>query len=135
MKTPMPFRVCLALFFFITGISSSIAQTTIYSTNFGTTAGGSPSSWTFTGVDMNVSTHSPMSSGYTGASGQAYLSEGNSSDFTNTFGTFFTSSQPGISTATLLVNTTGFSNVAISFGMRKSSGYNGDVAWSFQWSS
>lgn len=118
----------------VAGNPFASAQTTIYTTNFGASENVNPSGWTFTGLDMNISTHSPRSTLYTGASGQCYLGEGNSSDFTNTFGTFFSNSQPGISTATLLVNTTGYSNITVSFGMRKSSGYNNDVTWSLQWS-
>ena len=72
------------------------AQTTIYSTNFGTVANVNPAGWTFTGVDMNISTNTP-SSGYTGASGGAYLGEGNSTAFVNTSGTAQPSSQIGTS--------------------------------------
>lgn len=110
------------------------AQTTIYSTDFGTVANINPSGWTFTGAGMNISTNN-SSSGYTGASGGACLGEGNSTTFTNTAGNTQTSSPLGTSEAILQVSTSGYSNVAVSFGMRKSSsGYNSNATYSFEWS-
>jgi hypothetical protein len=83
---------------------------------------------------MNISTNN-ASSGYTGASGGACLGEGNSVTFTNTAGSTQTSSPIGTSEAILLVSTTGYSNVALSFGMRKSSsGYNSNATYSLEWS-
>lgn len=110
------------------------AQTTIYTTDFGTTANVNPASWTFTGVNMNISTNN-SSTGYLGASGGACLGEGNSVAFINTFNSSLPSSQIGTSTAELLVNSTGFSTVSISFGMRKSStSYNSNATYTLEWS-
>lgn len=120
--------LCLLL-----GLSVS-AQTVIYSTDFGTTANVNPPNWTFTGIGMNISTNSP-SSGYAGASGGAYLGEGNSVTFTNTAGNSQASSPTGTSTAVLQISTLTYSNITISFGMRKSSGsYNTNATYSFEWS-
>lgn len=117
---------------FFTNLSNG--QTTLYTTDFGAIANVNPVGWTFTGVDMNISTNT-TSSGYPGFSGGAYLGEGNSVAFTNTFGTAEPSSQLGTSTATLLVNTTGYSAITLSFGMRKSSaGYNANATYSLEWS-
>lgn len=111
------------------------AQTTIYTTDFGTVANVNPSSWSFTGAGMNISTNN-ASSGYTGASGGACLGEGNSTTFTNTSASQQTSSPLGTSEAILALSTTGYSNVALSFGMRKSSaGYNTNATYSLAWSS
>src|SRR6218665_234434 len=116
------------------GFASATAQTTIYSTNFGTVANVNPAGWTFTGVDLTISTNTP-STGYTGVSGGAYLGEGNSTAFVNTSGTSFSGSQIGTSTATLLVNTTGYSSITVGFGMRKSSAsYNTNATYLFEWS-
>ncbi|MBL7930789.1 MAG: choice-of-anchor I family protein [Bacteroidia bacterium] len=110
-------------------------QTTIYSTDFGTVANINPSGWTFTGSGMNISTNN-SSSGYTGASGGACLGEGNSVTFTNTAGNTQTSSPLGTSEAILQISTIGYSNVAVSFGMRKSSsGYNSNATYTLDWSS
>lgn len=118
----------------IFSFASATAQTTIYSTDFGTVANVNPAGWTFTGIDMTISTNTP-STGYAGVSGGAYLGEGNSVAFVNTSGTSFAGSQTGISTATLLVNTTGYSSITVGFGMRKSSaGYNTNATYAFEWS-
>jgi hypothetical protein len=115
-------------------INTLSAQTTIYNTDFGTVANVNPSNWTFSGSGMNISTNN-ASSGYAGASGGACLGEGNSVTFTNTAGSTQTSSPIGTSEAILLVSTTGYSNVALSFGMRKSSsGYNSNATYSLEWS-
>ncbi len=111
------------------------SQTTIYTTDFGTVANVNPSNWTFTGAGMNISTNN-TSSGYTGASGGACLGEGNSTTFTNTAGNAQSSSPLGTSEAILQISTSGYSNVAVSFGMRKSSaGYNSNATYSLEWSS
>ncbi len=116
-------------------LNNMSAQTVIYSTNFGTVANVNPVGWTFTGIDMNISTNTP-SSGYAGASGGAYLGEGNSTAFVNTSGTPQSASQVGTSEAILLLTTTGHSSVTVSFGMRKSSaGYNTNATYTFEWSS
>lgn len=125
---------CFTLLILVIAKEAATAQTIIYSTNFGTTVNVNPPNWIFTGLNMNVSTHPPRSTGYTGASGQCYMAEGNSVDFTNTFGTFLTNSLPGISTATLVVITTGYPGVTVSFGMRKSAGYDSEVVYSLEWS-
>lgn len=123
-------HICLCLFF---GLSVK-AQTMIYSTDFGTTANVNPANWTFTGAGMNISTNSP-SSGYAGASGNAYLGEGNSVTFTNTAGASQTSSPLGSSTAVLQISTLTHSNITVSFGMRKSSAsYNSNATYTFEWS-
>ncbi len=110
------------------------AQTTIYSTNFGTIANVNPAGWTFTGQGMNISTNN-ASVGYAGASAGACLGEGNSVTFTNTSGSTQTSSPLGLSEAILMVSTSGFSNVALSFGMRKSSAtYNTNATYTLSWS-
>ncbi|MES2512564.1 MAG: choice-of-anchor I family protein [Bacteroidota bacterium] len=126
------------VFAFISAVCALIntvnAQTIIYTTNFGSVANVNPTGWTFTGIDMNISTNT-SSSGYTGASGGAYLGEGNSTAFINTAGTAQPSSQTGTSEAILLVNTTGHTSVTVSFGMRKSSaGYNTNATYAFEWS-
>lgn len=129
LKSVYTFMITICAF-----VCSTEAQTIIYSTNFGTVTNVNPAGWTFNGVDMNISTNTP-SSGYTGASGGAYLGEGNSTAFVNTSGTAQASSQIGISDATLLINTTGHSTVTVSFGMRKSSaGYNTNATYNFEWS-
>jgi len=124
------------IFFILCGFINSVrAQTTIYTTDFGTVANVNPAQWTFTGIDMNISTNN-SSSGYTGASGGACLGEGNSVAFINTSGTSFAGSQVGTSEAILLVNSTGYSTVTVSFGMRKSSaGYNSNATYTLAWSS
>jgi hypothetical protein len=110
------------------------AQVTIYSTDFGSVANVNPAGWTFTGLDFNISTNT-TSSGYIGASGGAYLGEGNSVAFNNTSGNSIPSSQIGTSTATLLTSTLGYSNISIAFGMRKSSaGYNSNANYKLEWS-
>ncbi len=110
------------------------AQTIVYSTTFGTVANVNPSGWTFFGLGMNISTNN-ASSGYAGASGGACLGEGNSTTFTNTSGSPQATSPLGTSEAILLVSTTGYSNVALSFGMRKSSaGYNTNATYTLAWS-
>ena len=112
---------------FIIGFINSINAQIIYSTDFGTVQNVNPASWTFTGVDMNISNNT-SSSGYPGASGGCYLGEGNSVAFINTSGTSEPSSQIGTSTAELTVSTTGFPSVMLGFGMRKSSaGYNSNA--------
>src|SRR5438105_13401150 len=123
------FRILVFVSFLI-----SVAEAqTIYSTDFGIANAVNPTGWTFTGVNMNINTQSG-SSGYTGASGGANLSEGNSVNFTNTAGTTSVSTAAtGTSTATLIVNTTSYNSVNISFGMRRSSSsYGATVA--FEWS-
>ena len=121
--------LCASVLFTLLGgfINTIVAQTTIYSTDFGTVANVNPVGWSFTGIGMNISTNN-ASSGYTGASGGACLGEGNSTTFTNTAGSQQTLSPIGTSEAVLMVSTSGFSNVALSFGMRKSSaGYNSNA--------
>lgn len=111
-----------------------LAQTVIYSTDFGTVANVNPVGWTFTGQGMNISTNN-ASSGYAGASGSACLGEGNSVAFINTAGASQASSPLGTSDAVLLVNTTGYSTVTVAFGMRKSSAsYNTNATYTFEWS-
>ncbi len=110
------------------------AQTIIYTTDFGTTANVNPAGWTFSGINMNISTNTP-STGYPGVSAGAYLGEGNSTTFINTSGASQATSQIGNSSAELLINTTGHSTVTVSFGMRKSSGsYNTNATYVFEWS-
>ncbi|HOZ87778.1 MAG TPA: choice-of-anchor I family protein, partial [Bacteroidia bacterium] len=125
----------LALLFMFCGLASiTSGQTTIYSTDFGTVANVNPTGWTFAGLGMNISTNN-ASSGYSGASGGACLGEGNSTTFTNTSGSQQLTSPLGNSEAVLLVNSTGFSTVTVSFGMRKSSaGYNTNATYAFEWS-
>lgn len=121
---------CLCLFL---GFYAN-AQTVIYSTDFGTVANVNPANWTFTGAGMNISTNSP-SSGYAGASGGAYLGEGNSTTFTNTSGNTYTVSPVGISTAVLQISTLTYSNITVSFGMRMSSAsYTNNATYAFEWS-
>jgi hypothetical protein len=132
-------RVLLSAVIWMAIVLPALSQTTIYSTSFGSTvampaAGTNPAGWTFTGIGMNISSQT-TSSGYTGASGGEYLGEGNSVAFTNTSGTAESTSPTGTSTATLLVSTSGFSNILVSFGMRKSSaGYNSNATYSLSWS-
>jgi len=110
------------------------AQTVIYSTDFGTTANVNPANWTFTGAGMNISTNT-ASSGYAGASGGAYLGEGNSTTFTNTSGSTYTVSPLGVSTAVLQISTLTYSNITVSFGMRMSSAsYTNNATYAFEWS-
>lgn len=111
------------------------SQTTIYTTDFGTVANVNPANWTFTGIGMNISTNN-ASSGYAGASGGACLGEGNSTTFTNTAGNQQLTSPLGLSEAILQISTSSYSNVALSFGMRKSSaGYNSNATYTLAWSS
>jgi len=118
----------------IGGVFAARAQTILYSTDFGTVANVNPTGWTFSGVGMNTSTNT-SSSGYTGASGSVYLGEGNSTTFTNTAGNQQTLSPIGYSEAVLLTSSTGFSNIALSFGMRKSgAGYNTNATYTLDWS-
>jgi len=110
------------------------SQTVLYSTDFGTTPNVNPTGWTFSGVGMNTSTNTP-SSGYTGATGGVYLGEGNSVTFTNTSGSSQASSPIGYSEAVLLTSSTGYSNIVLSFGMRKSSAsYNSNATYTLEWS-
>jgi hypothetical protein len=110
------------------------AQTTIYSTDFGTVPNVNPSNWTFTGEGTNTSTNT-ASSGYAGASGGAYLGEGNSTTYTSTSGNTYTISQIGVSVAKLQVSTLTYSNIAIAFGMRKSgNAYNTNATYVLEWS-
>jgi len=111
------------------------AQTVIYTTDFGTVPNVNPTGWTFTGLNMNISNNT-ASSGYSGASGNAYLGEGNSVAFINTSGTSEPSSQSGTSVATLSLSTSGYPLISLSFGMRKSSsGYNSNATYTLEWSS
>ncbi len=127
-KTGIIINFCLCIFL------HTQAQTVIYSTDFGTVANANPLGWTFTGVNMNISTNTG-SSGYTGVSGGAYLGEGNSVTFTNTAGSSIPSSQIGTSTALLQTSTSGYANITVSFGMRKSSAtYNTNATYAFEWS-
>lgn len=116
-------------------LSALKAQTTIYTTDFGAVALVNPSGWTFNGIGMNISTNN-ASTGYAGASGGACLGEGNSgSTFTNTSGQQQTSSPIGTSEAILQISTATFSNVALSFGVRKSSAsYDANATYSLGWS-
>lgn len=110
------------------------AQTIIYSTDFGSVANVNPANWTFTGIGMNISVNG-ASSTYAGASGGAYLGEGNSNTFTNTAGNSQPSSPVGISTAVLQISTLTYSNITVSFGMRKASiNYNTNATYAFEWS-
>lgn len=121
--------LCLFLGFF------AKAQTTIYSTDFGTVANVNPANWTFTGVGMNISTFTPLSSTYAGASGNAYLGEGSNNTFTNTAGNSQVNSPVGISTAVLQISTLTYSNITVSFGLRKSStSYDANATYSLEWS-
>lgn len=121
--------LCLFLGFF------AKAQTTIYSTDFGTVANVNPANWTFTGVGMNISTFTPLSSTYAGASGNAYLGEGSNNTFTNTAGNSQVNSPVGISTAVLQISTLTYSNITLSFGLRKSStSYDANATYSLEWS-
>lgn len=114
--------------------NTSSAQSIIYTTDFGTVANNNPTGWTFTGTNMNISTNT-TSSGYNGASGNAYLGEGNSLSFTNTSGLVISSSQIGTSTATLQVSTINYNTITLAFGMRKSSSsYNTNVSYTLEWS-
>ncbi|MES2679897.1 MAG: choice-of-anchor I family protein [Bacteroidota bacterium] len=126
----------IALLLMLCGPAKIIfGQTTLYSTDFGVVANVNPANWSFAGLGMNISTNN-ASSGYSGASGGACLGEGNSTTFTNTSGSQQLTSPLGNSEAVLLVNSTGFSTVTVSFGMRKSSaGYNTNATYSFEWSS
>ena len=122
------------VFFTVCSINTTLGQTTLYTTDFGTVANVNPVGWTFTGIGMNISTNN-ASSGYSGASGNACLGEGNSTTFTNTSGSQQTSSPVGTSEAILLTSTSGYSNITLSFGMRKSSaGYNSNATYSLEWS-
>lgn len=124
----------LAGLFLFGCIHSAVGQTTIYTTDFGTVANVNPANWTFTGIGMNISTNN-SSSGYAGASAGACLGEGNSTTFTNTSGQQQTTSPLGTSEAILQVGTTTYTNVGLSFGMRKSSAnYNANATYSLQWS-
>ncbi|PBQ31877.1 hypothetical protein CNR22_08870 [Sphingobacteriaceae bacterium] len=136
-KTSFTSKLAMAaiVFFTICGfINTALAQTTLYSTTFGTIANVNPTGWTFTGAAMNISINNP-GSGYTGFSGDAYLGEGNSVTFTNTAGNVQTSSPIGTSEAVLLLSTTNYSNVTLSFGMRRSSAsYSANATYTLAWS-
>ncbi len=123
------------ILFIILQCNSFLSQTTLYFTDFGTTQNVNPVGWTFTGIGMNISNNT-TSSGYVGASGNNYLGEGNSVTFTNTSGASQVSSPIGNSSAQLTVNTTGFPQIVLGFGMRKSSaGYNTNATYTLEWSS
>ncbi|MBL7902001.1 MAG: T9SS type A sorting domain-containing protein [Bacteroidia bacterium] len=133
-KSQVLFFITLVVLLLCSISNRTNAQTTIYTTDFGLVANVNPAGWTFTGIGMNISTNN-ASSGYIGASGGACLGEGNSVTFTNTAGAQQTVSPIGTSEAILMVSTSGFSNVALSFGMRKSSaGYNTNATYSLSWS-
>jgi hypothetical protein len=125
----MMYCLCLFMGFF------AKAQTVIYSTDFGTVANVNPANWTFTGIGMNISTFTPLSSTYAGASGNAYLGEGSNNTFTNTAGNSQVNSPVGISTAVLQISTLTYSNITVSFGLRKSStSYDANATYSLEWS-
>lgn len=127
-KTGIIITICFCVFVNLQ------SQNIIYNTNFGSIANVNPTGWIFSGQGMNISTNS-ASSGYTGASGGAYIGEGNSVTFTNTAGSSLSSSPIGISTAMLQISTTGQNSITISFGMRKSSAtYNANATYIFEWS-
>lgn len=129
-KTKTLFVFIIAVSFF----SSVKSQTVFYSTNFGTVPNVNPANWSFTGLAINISTNTP-SSGYAGASGDAYLGEGNSVTFTNTSGFTQTVSPLGLSEAVLQVSSATYSNVLLGFGMRKSSSsYNTNATYTLSWS-
>jgi hypothetical protein len=129
------FELIIAVLIMLLGSAIQLkSQTVLYSTDFGTVANVNPTGWTFSGVGMNISTNTG-SSGYTGASGGSYLGEGNSVTFTNTSGSSQASSPLGYSEAVLLTSSTGFSNITLSFGMRKSSAsYNSNATYTLEWS-
>lgn len=115
-------------------INQLSAQTTIYETDFGTVPNVNPPNWTFIGEGTNTSTNT-TSSGYAGASGGAYLGEGNSTSYTSTSGNTYTISQIGVSVAKLQVSSLTYSNIAIAFGMRKSgNAYNTNATYVLEWS-
>ncbi len=130
--TPLFLKLSTAVL--ILCLNSAIAQTTIYTTNFGTIQYVNPPNWSFSGIGINISNNA-SGSGYTGASGNCYLGEGNSITFTNTSGNSQVSSPTGNSAATLTVSTIGYTTVTLSFGMRKSSGtYNSNATYTLEWS-
>jgi len=107
----------VALFLFLT--VSAIAQSTIYSTDFGTTSGTFLSGWTASGGSTQHSaSQTSASSGYSGASGS-----NNASNGTN-------------GTATLVYNnslsTVGYTNITVQWGGRMTSTGASPV---FYWSS
>ena len=127
-------KIMLLLMLFLSKIQTIKAQTVLYATDFGTVANVNPANWTFIGEGLNISTNSG-SSGYTDASGGAYLGEGNSTSYTSTSGNTYSVSQIGTSTAKLQVSTLTYSNISLSFGMRKSSGtYNTNATYTLEWS-
>lgn len=127
-------RVFLLMLMWFTASEFINAQTVIYSTDFGIVANVNPANWTFTGEGMNISTNT-ASSGYTGASGGAYFGEGNSTTYTSTSGNTYTISQIGSSSAKLQISTLTYSNIALSFGMRKSgTAYNTNATYTLEWS-
>lgn len=131
---PLFYKTFLSVLLFLY-LNSFKAQTVIYTTNFGTIPNVNPVGWTFTGIGLNISNNN-SGSGYTGASGSCYIGEGNSVTFTNTSGNSQASSPIGTSIAIFTVNTTGYSNINLSFGMRKSSaGYNANATYTLEWSS
>lgn len=127
-------KIFLLMLMWFTASEFINAQTVIYSTDFGTVANVNPANWTFTGEGINTSTNT-ASSGYTGASGGAYLGEGNSTTYTSTSGNTYTISQIGSSSAKLQISTLTYSNIVLSFGMRKSgTAYNTNATYSLEWS-
>ena len=108
----------------------SVAQSILYATGFGTSTSQVPAQWTFSGDNMTINNIGP-SSGYPGASGGVYFSEGNHKGFLNTNGVYVYCSQPGTSSATLIVSTAGHTDIELMFGMCKSgAGYNTAVNYS-----
>lgn len=112
----------------------SVAQSILYATGFGTSTSQVPAQWTFSGDNMTINNIGP-SSGYPGASGGVYFSEGNHKGFLNTNGVYVYCSQPGTSSATLIVSTAGHTDIELMFGMCKSgAGYNAAVNYSLKYS-
>lgn len=109
------------------------AQSILYSTNFGSITNVLPASWTFTGVNMNLSNISPSNS-YPGASRGVYLAEGNHKSFRNTSGTLMMTSVPGVSSGTLRFSSIGHTDLELLFGMARNASYPSAVNYQLEWS-
>ncbi len=116
------FLSCMIAMCFIMFVSITQGQTTIYTTNFGTTSGTFPSGWTktSTGTGTWIITSTSASSTYAGASASM-----NATATNGTTGTSALICNPGISTI-------GYSNITVLWGARATSTFINAVT--FEWS-
>jgi len=127
------FSCCILIMLAAVFNHAASAQAILYSSGFGFQTNALPSSWKFSGVNMNMNNISPSGS-YPGASQGVYLAEGNHKSFRNTSGTWMMTSAPGISSATLQFSSSGHTDLELLFGMARNASYASAVTYQLEWS-